>query len=238
MVKTGASTETEGEKLQKAYARITRLTKENAVLTELSNRWKSELLKSGYHVKRPGVETSQSPNRLTQPPPSNPITSPSKKPNATKLDKLEELQYQLTKKGFNHQNKKSDSEKLDSELGPKIATSKTAVPSIIDSTSTSGSVLMPLAKPSNMATRTKKPAKYQVPPPVVSKLKSNVAWIPKEKPTSSSPDPPISKLSNSNAKGEGRESLGVIDSMDLGSSIQEVWRLLDEQPSLGSSHSG
>lgn len=234
MIKSGTAI-SESEELQKALAKITQLKKEKAVLTELSNRLRAELSKAGIENKRP-VSTSSAhlhSDHIVQ----NAVRS--------KLDQLEKMQYQLTKADIQQAVCNESPPKDNKENSfPKPRHSanqvqgKQQMPSLIEQHSSGSSSYRPKAKAVALQGRGASKPKYQAPAPKV-KATSNLAWrktlqSKKDATPQTSIDEAV-RRTNGNVPVRESTGLSALDSLDLGSSIQEVWRLLDEQPSINSS---
>lgn len=230
---TGVSGEPE---LKKAQSRIIQLNKEKSVLTELSNRLRSELLKAGINVKNQPITAAQ---------PTN--LPPSTRTNVQhavrgKLDQLEQLQYELTKASINkpadvnHDGVRHVSSPPTKQPKTDLTLSTTAqkLPAYADQQSSSGSSFVAKGKPAVLQP-SKKPSqnrKYVAPVPK-SKLKSNVAWIKSAEPHYTKNDTLVTSA-NPPSLASHEVTGDMVDSMNLGSSIQEVWKLLEDQPTLNS----
>lgn len=234
--------------LSRALAKITSLSKQKAVLTELSNRLRSELLRAGINTRQ--LSSPVNPSGVDPPVISDAMGSEAA---ASKLDQLEQLQYKLAKEGMKQhimQNpSKNNKENLfqPDTIPTKISNKKGAMPSAVDLSSNSDSTMKPKSKPSVLQPRAPKSRLYQAPTPAVKPRSSNVPWIKtKKNDTSSNRKSIASTLEPAEQKAHTKHvqtgtimqsaPSAVLDSMDLGSSIQEVWNFLDEQPSVASSN--
>lgn len=295
MIQKSSPGQAAGSELNKALSRVSQLTKEKAILTELSNKLRSELHKAGVDVKKPpGARGSGQPQGAV--PEGHAFASEDKLSDAVrgKLDQLERLQYQLTKAHINKVSEKpsqsagtenqlstddqitrpqhsyprphrsvrpaSPPTKLQkhSNLNTRVsASAKPKLPAYIEQSSTTSSSLKAQGHTANLQQHQPSSKKY-IPPAAKSKQKSNLAWIKRgeggfggqSKMTDQKTIHDASKLGqvDENSMRRSLNSTGhrspsprlrgsaFIDSMDLGSSIQDVWKLLDNHPpSLSSS---
>lgn len=232
-------------------AKVASLNKQKAVLTELSNRLKSELLRAGIYTPQPGPAGNP---RLVNSAISVQEAGLGGRPVIGKLDQLEQLQYKLAKKGIqqslaqNPTRNNKENEPQPISYTSKTVRKKEAMPAAVDLSSNSDSTMKPKTKSSVLQPRFTKTKTYQAPAPATKPKPSNVPWI-KAKKTDASTNAKTSGNSVERVEDtEARKSRaevenvtqsvpsGLLDSMDLGSSIQEVWNFLDEQPSVASSN--
>jgi len=220
---TRATPEMASSELDKANKKITQLTKEKAVLTELSNRLRADLLAVGMDPRKPGPSHSY-PN----PPPANkPPTSDLIK---NKLDEIEKLQYDVTRKEIRKaaeikENKQSirpssPPTKLPSRKQPGRAVTGRTLPAAVEhSSTTSDSSLKAKGKPSKLQARVGPSERYKAPPPNRKPL-SNLGWHADRQRQE------VNRMSDTVIS-------EVTDSSLVGSSLQDVWNILDqEEPSM------
>lgn len=115
MVQKSASGQTAATELNKALARVSQLSKEKAILTELSNKLRAELQKAGINVKRPpGYHKMVTSQHASE---SHTEGNDERVSQAVrgKLDQLERLQYQLTKANINKSNQPTNGSAVDKE---------------------------------------------------------------------------------------------------------------------------
>lgn len=261
VIKGKTSGQGKGEELQKALSRISQLNKEKIVLTELSNRLRSELSKAGISLQKP----------VTARPMIHDASTAMKVDRAVrgKLDQLENVQYELMKANIAKSvppppiansakltnNRRSASPPTRQEKRPasrgKSNPKPQHLPMFVEQSSTSGSSFKAKGKPVALQTFPSKPTKPYVAPPPRIKPSSNVAWVkgagqrsgdkranePEEQESISSEAAvadPDSVIESPGPADRLRQLAVGFDSMELGSSIQDVWKLLDDHSSLNS----
>lgn len=259
------TTRTEGKDLQNALSRINQLSKEKIVLTELSNRLRAELSKAGIVPSKPSIVKS-SPQCVghcdsADVAPDMRVNQAVR----GKLDQLERLQYELTKADISSSAHTTSKTKLartkqqsplyahqskQAVVNARVQAEKPYLPEFIDQTSSSGSSFKAKGKAAALQpARSSQSRKFVARVPKV-KPKSNVAWVKDSKHKRMVHDQRNSSTSSVTAVADEnsivgslvgqdtsmRDPSGLIDSMDLGSSIQEAWKILDDQPSLNSTN--
>ncbi|XP_067941631.1 myosin heavy chain, cardiac muscle isoform-like [Watersipora subatra] len=243
LLKSGENSSGKGNELTRALSRITQLSKEKIVLTELSNRLRSELTKAGICLTKPHV-------------PSNRLDSKVSRAVSSKLDELENLQYEYMKTNIAqasltplHKNASKTNapgspptkQKTKIVLKGKCKGQPDHFPHFIEQSSTSSSSFKAKGKPIHPQSRLRKPSNVYEAPSLKTRQKSNIAWM---KSSAAKADPKVRESvsvvavedqPNSSAEPLRRDVHdSALDSIELGSSIQDVWKLLDEQPSLNS----
>lgn len=261
MVKDKADGITKGDELQKALSRISQLNKEKMVLTELSNRLRSELTKAGISLQKPPSASSNIPRDIRR---DTRVSSAVQ----GKLDQLEKAQYDLMKariaqsprsptsppkspnniQAASPPTKQTKRQSAESKLRGK----NQKLPTFVEQTSTSGSSFKAKGSAAIMRASRLKPSRGYVAPLPKSKPSSNVAWV---KSSNRKPQYQIANefddldslssqtavvdpnsLAKSPSQGQRSHDInGMLDSLELGSSIQDVWKIIDDQASLNSS---
>ena len=249
-----------GDELPKALSRISQLNKEKIVLTELSNRLRAELSKAGIDMRKPATSVARPGSNV--PPGSTVNRTIPRKLDELENRQYELMRANITKSskesartsGPRDSQSKTDNSPP-TKQGKASVTRKGGqyhqIPRFVEQTSSSGSSFKAKGEPIHLQhSRIKAKDAYKA-PPLKNKPKSNVAWVKDKLPkvkdqtvlksddveddsTEAAVADPNSVLQSTEQRDRSQILTGVLDSMDLGSSIQEVWKLLDDQPSLNS----